>query len=335
MLLSEAIALYCDGRKADGFAENTVKNDYHLLTRISDIIGDIEVKTMTVHHLDTVLRIEGDRGLAPGTLNMYQSSLSAFCRWCRDRGYMDITQNPIGSRRYRKDPPKRRDYVPANQFAALLDSAERSSKRDRAFIAAGLYLMGRQSELTPIKVKDINLESREVDVYIRKTQDYDVMPIAPEFHQELVRWFATMEAELGPLDPDWYAFPAIRAVGYHQWALSPTNRISKPEDIVRRALKGIGWKEGWIGVHVLRRSSARARFEENIALGYDGSMREIQAWLHHASITMSERYLGMELDREKRNKRAKEEHMFPSVANKPQVGNVVPFRDPRLSEGSA
>jgi integrase len=327
MLLSEGIALYCESRKGDGFAQNTIKNDYHVLTRICDIIGDVELTTITVHHLDTVLRIEGDRGLAAGSLNMYQSCLSAFSRWCRERGYMDLLQNPVGTRRYRKDPPKRKDYVPASQFGALLDAAERTHKRDRALVAAGLYLMIRQSELITIRIKDVNLVAREIDVFIRKTKDYDVMPISPEFHKELTAWFAAYEAEAGPLDPDWYAFPAIKSTAFHVWGVNPTAQIRKSEDIVRRALKGIGWKEGWVGVHVLRRSSARALFEENLLAGYDGAMREVQTWLHHASVTMTERYLGLELDREKRNKKAKDRLMFPSVAEQNEDSNVIPFKE--------
>lgn len=329
MLFSEAIVLFAEARQAEGFAELTVRNNNKDLLRILDIVGDMPVTQLRPQHLDRVLAVEADRGLASGSLNNIQASLSAFARWCRDREYMLQSQNPVGSRRYRKDPPKQRDYVPLSDFPRLLDAAGEGElgPRDRAFIAAGLYLMVRQSELINIRIKDLNLEHDEVDVLIKKTKDRDVLPVSSELHEEMERWLEFYRQQCGPLDGDWYLFPAVRVIGFHEWALNPTAKISRSQDIIRRALMRIGWKDKWIGVHVLRRSAARARLDENEALGYDAAMREIQSWLHHSTITTTERYLQMQPDRDKRNRRTSGKPMFPSlatdkVAKVRQIGEV-------------
>lgn len=333
MLLSEAIELFCDGRASDGFAANTVRNDRSQLTKILKIIGDIDVTKMRPQHLDRVLAVESDRGLAPGTLNMIQSSLSAFSRWCRDREHMLPTQNPVGTRRYRPDPPKRRDFVPVEDFPRLLDAAETGEmgKRDRAFIAAGLFLMCRQSELINLRIKDLNLEHDEIDVQVIKTHDRDLMPVSSELHAELTSYLEWYRAEMGePLDGDWYLFPALVVHGFHKWRLNPTARISRSQDLILRALVKIGWKDKWVGVHVLRRSAARARLEVNIESGYDAAMREIQSWLHHASIQTTERYLQIQPDRDRRNRRTAGQPMFPSM---PVADNVVELHSGRRAHG--
>jgi len=317
MMFSEAIELFSESRKADGYAETTVRNNNKDLTRVLNIVGDMPVSQIRPQHLDRVMAIEADRGVSPGTMNNIQASLSAFSRWCRDREYMLPSQNPIGSRRYRKDPPKQRDYIPLSDFPRLLEVADQGNMgpRDRAFIAAGLYLMVRQSELINIKVKDLNLEHDEIDVLIKKTKDRDTLPVSSELHDEMVRWLAVYREKCGPLDGDWYLFPAGKPTGFNYWELNPTAKISRSQDIVRRVLQRIGWKDKWIGVHVLRRSAARARLDENEALGYDAAMREIQSWLHHSTITTTERYLQMQPDRDKRNKRTSGKPMFPSLAS--------------------
>ena len=80
------------------------------------------------------------------------------------------------------------------------------------------------------------------------------------------------------------------------------------------ALNQIGITGDRFGLHVLRRSSARARFDEMVNLGYDGALRRVSAWLHHSSVTITEIYLGLELDRAQRDEETKGKVMFPSLA---------------------
>jgi integrase len=324
MLFSEAIVLYNAHRTSAGFADSTNSNAYRQLTRIMDVIGDIPVDTISGEPLDRFFSIEMSRGLAPGTLNSILYILASYSRWLKRRGYITELQDLIGDRRAFPDPPKQRNYVAASEFGLLLAIAEQgpTGHRDRALMSAALYLMVRASELTHIKIKDVNLTHNEVEVLIKKTNERDTMPISEELHIELEEWLEHYRSVMGKLDPEWVLFPRYKTVAYHQWEMDPDASIGRPQLVVARCLKGIGWKDKWIGVHVLRRSSARARFEENIEAGYDSAMREIQTWLHHKSIATTEHYLGMTHDRERRNDRTKGKLMYPSVVKT----KVVPLK---------
>lgn len=328
MYVSEAVGIYLDQRAADGFSPSTVNNDRRCLTRFLRVAGDMRVTELTRQKFDAFMAIEASRGLAAGTLNGYQSAMSAFASWCRESGYMDLLQNPV-PKRYRKDPPKKKNYVPITDFPRLLDAAEQQHWRDRAFIAAGLYLMLRQSELCALKVGDVDLNLGEIDTLIFKTYEQDTMPISEELDRELRIYLTKYAEECGTLESDWYLFPALTQAGFHEWTLAPTRRISKPEDITRRCLTAIGFSDTRMGIHVLRRSSARGLYEELLDQGYDGAIRRVQAFLHHASVTMTERYLGLELDKEMRNKETRGLPMFPSLS----AANVVPIRDREASHG--
>lgn len=333
MLFSEAIVLYCESRDSQGMAHNTIRKDHRILLRIMAITGDMEVQSITSSHFDRVMADEAARGLSAGYLNGYQAIFSKFFQWLRERELVPINRNPTGGRRYRKVPVVQRDYIPMHDFPAFLDAAgsnPNTGHRDRAFVAAGLYLMLRASELVNLKVRDLDLLSGEVRVTIFKTNDSDIMPISSEFDEEMRKWLMVYSELAGPVQPDWYLFPAHRSIDWSTVALFPYNKISRPEDVIRRACKAFGFEAtGPVGVHLLRRSSARAAFDELVTQGYDGALRRVQAWLHHARSEMTEKYLGLQQDRKLRNRDTAGKPLFPSLA----ATNVVPLRQQRERHG--
>lgn len=332
MLLSEGINVYADHKRSAGFAESTVSNAYRNLIRVMDVIGDMPITEIDAIQIDRFFSVEMSRGLKPGTLNSYHYILSAFSKWCRRRGIIVESQDFVAGRRQYRDPPPQREYLPATDFATFLDIASTgpTGERDRALMASALYLMSRASELKHLKIKDVNIEYEEVEVFIQKTSERDTMPMCLELKIELEEWLAYYREQMGgSLDPEWVLFPRYATVAYHQFEIDPHNSLGRPQLVVQRCLKGLGWKDEWMGVHVLRRSAARARVEENFAAGYDGAMREIQAWLHHKALTTTERYLGMTIDRERRNDRTKGKSLYPSVA----ASKIVPMRPRGVPNG--
>lgn len=323
MLLSEVREEYLQFRRTEGYKPNTVHVDNIALSRLIKIAGDLPVKQVTVRHVDMVYEWMTERKLAASTVNVATACMRAFFRWSIDRGYRPEGSNPALGRRYRPREAKPMPRVPLAQFPALLDAAR--TPRDRMFISLGLYTMGRKTELTGIQVKHLDLDSEEIELYISKTNAYDRMPVSKELRRELTRWMPIYEAECGPLQPDWYLTPAVQggkhlpATGY---PLKPWKEMVSAEDAVKYALDKIGVTGFRTGCHVLRRSAARAMFDELVSLGYDGSLRIVSAWLHHHSVVMTERYLGLDLDRANRDGVAKGELMFPSL----EADNVVPFR---------
>lgn len=323
MLLSEVRDEYLAYRRAEGYKPATVQVDVIALNRVIKVIGDMPIKQITVKHIDQIYEWMTERRLKASTVNVATACMRSFFKWCIDRGYRPEGTNPALARRYRPRESRPMPRVPLALFPALLDAAR--TPRDRMFIALGLYTMGRKRELSGIQVKHVDLDSGEIELYISKTNAHDRMPISKELRREINLWIPKYEAQVGPLQPDWYLTPAVRggrylpATGY---PMRPTMEICNAEGIVKYALAKIGVSGSPTGCHVLRRSAARAMFDELVTLGYDGALRIVSAYLHHSSVVMSERYLGLDLDRANRDGFAKGELMFPSL----EGDNVVPFR---------
>lgn len=320
MKIEEAIPLYLDYRKAEGYAANTVRADWVVLRRVEVTLPGMDVNDITPQHIDGIYAEMNERRLRPSTVNLSTAAMRSFFRWAIDRGYRTRKDNPVLGRRYRPVDRQPQTRVPMSQFPALLDAA--TSERDRALIALGLYTMARKKEITGIKMSDLDLDSGEISLYISKTSTYDRRPICAELDRELRAWLTYYTSKVGPLEPDYYLVPAARGGPAYKGGgmLRPRREMQTPEDAVHRALAGLGIDHSHhSGMHVLRRSAARALFTELTAKGYDGALRQVSAWLNHKSTAMTEVYLGIELDRSTRDAEAKGQVLFPSL----EADNVV------------
>lgn len=319
MRMTKLVDSYLQYRAQAGFAPSTVTNDRGALGRFLKAVGALDSLQVSPLHVDQFLASEAARGLSATSLNTEQATLSAFFRWSMERGYVNPLKNPMAGRRYRPVPKKAQVRVPVQKFPHLLDSA--ANPRDRMVLAVGLYLLLRQSEAIGLRVKDVDLDEGVIRVRVQKTHDYDEMPITAELDRELRRWFLYYQEQCGPLEKDWYLLPAMRPTGFQTFSLTPSRKITKSEDIIRRSLLAIGVEGDRIGMHALRRSAARAMLQELEHRGVDHALRRISAWLHHASTRTSELYLGLDIDRAVRDKEFRGMSMYPSLANDGEVSD--------------
>jgi integrase len=326
--LEAAISEYLASRRAGGARPNTLRNLRNDLTYLLVAAGNIPTTRIDGGTVDIVFtKASGRRG--PAALNNLHGTLNKFFKWLRARNYMDLHVDPLVGFVNRKVPSIERRRVPLAEFPALLDACHHP--RDRMVVALGLFLFLRQSEIASLKISDVDLDSGEVLVTVHKAGGVmDRMPISRELDTELRRWFTFYTQQCGPLDDGWMLCPAKRAShvtkdpGTGRFLRSPvatdrlvpTRPMVKVEDVVKRALVGIGWSvtgENREGVHTLRRSGARAMFDELTASGYDGALRAVQVMLHHQSGTMTEKYLGLTLDKQRRNTTIRGKDLFPSL----------------------
>ena len=326
MLLSKAIEEYLLYRKAEGYKPGTIKVDETALKRLRKIVGDIPVDKIRASHIDDVYVHMTDKGLKNATFNLATAVMRSFFLWAKYRGLLkEGTPQIVSGRRYRAREPITQVRVPLAQFPALLGAAR--NPRDRMLLALGLYTMGRAREITGIRMEHVDLDSSEILMHIAKKNIYDRMPISKELRQEISLWLPIYEQAVGPLKPNYLLVPSMvggKHLDQASRAIRPLHQMSEPQDSVRYALEKIGIDPGEAraGMHVLRRSAARARFDEMTAQGYDGALRRVSAWLHHSSVTMTEHYLGLDIDRAQRDDETKDQFMFPSLA----ADNVVAFR---------
>lgn len=343
--LSDIIAEYAIARQARGMKPNTLRNERRSLDLLLSTIGNVQVRHITDRHINQFLATARTRGHGAGQMNIHVATLRPFFEFCRQRRYMPSHQNPIAGLGWFRQVPRSRLRVPAARFPSLLDAAPHP--RDRALVAVGLFLFLRQSEAVGIptspdsglRIGDVNLETGEISVAIEKTGQRDIMPISAELDRELRRWL-TWYAEHAPrpLTKSDFLLPAKerpQKTGNGQSSFvtvddtgrpHPDRRMVKSEDGVKRTLLRAGFpirdangKATREGMHTLRRSGARALFDRLVEQGYDGAIRTCQAMLHHAGVTTTERYLGLDLDISKRNDLIRGNDLFPSVTD----GNIV------------
>jgi integrase len=321
--LSTVIDSYLAFRASNGFAANTVKNDRQTLARLAAHYDhDPIIDSITPRDIDDLLGSLAQGGYSIGTVNNTQSGLSAFFKWCRTRGITAPMFDPIAGRRYFPAQDKPRLYIPLADFPKVLDAC--TSPRDRALMALGLYTLGRQSEIINLRVKHLDLASGHLSMTIFKSYKSDVMPLSSELDSEMRRWLLAYQEECGPLDKNWFLVPAVKNAGqFGNFILAPDRRISKSEDIVRRVVERCGYTDERMGMHLIRRSAARAAFDEMAKDGYDGALRVVSALLHHASTATTEHYLDLGLDRQRRNARIAGQPLFPSLV----APNVVPLKE--------
>lgn len=318
--LNDAINEFLLSRKSGGLAENTLKGDRSSLMQLLTATGNINVKSIEPRHIDQLFAGKGD--IRVSTRNMLLTRLRVFFDWCMGRNYTN--QDPTREVRRGRDNTDNRLFVPLDRFDELLDAAD--NPRDRMVVALGLYLFIRASEVSTLRVGDVDLDASEVRVQIHKTRDSDVMPICQELDEELRRWLSwyagnideplTAEMCLIPQKQDFRAVPGPEAGRFvvteeKITRVKPFAPIARPWEPVQRALSSLGYPTKREGGHTLRRSGARALFETIKGTdGTDGALQQVKVMLHHKNVAMTEHYLGIAPERIARDNRLKGRPMF-------------------------
>lgn len=327
MKLTDAIERFITSRSTGGYARNTLRNNRSHLMLLAQHLPDREVRRLTADDVEAAFRAASE-GRAPSSMLQVLGTLNLFCEWCRSRNVCPATWNPTAGIRPPKAVKRERMRIPVTDFNRIIDAAP--DGRDRAILTMALTLMLRQSEIATLTVGDVNLADGELTVVIHKTNQSDTMPIPVELDRELRAWLTEYGRHVGCLTDDMLLFPARRLLGNDrgergrfrmgQWdfAYEPKAPVRHMETVARKALEACGYdlplQEG---MHTLRRSAARALFDRLVADGYDGAIRMVQAMLHHASIATTERYIGLTLDRKRRDDLLRGEVMYPLATVQP------------------
>lgn len=322
---------YREQRK--GRAPNTLKVDRATCHALLIAFGDIKPANISERHVDAFVALVSQGGVSK--YNQRVAGFRSFIEFCRLRGYVPRTCAIGADLDYMKKVEAERHRVPVTKFGQLLDACE--TPRDRVLVALGLYLFLRGGEITSLRVRDVNLDTGEIVTTIHKTKDSDVMPISAELDAELRRWLEEYAAQCGPLQPDWYLVPRRYGLKAEQprddkgafvkgdsgavaLTLLPDKPLTNPHLYVQKALAKIGFAtQQREGVHTLRRSGARALFDALVDAGYDGALKQVQAMLHHKNGNMTERYLGLQADRHRRDRTIKGQYMFGAPTNVVQL----------------
>jgi len=316
--LSQASIEYLQFMEARGLAIATVQTTRNMLGHANRSWGDLDLDDLQPRHIDAFFT---GKQWSTGTRNVYLISLRGFMKWCRTHRYLLPDFDPTEGWTTRPLEKRERLWLTLPVLHTLMDATTHA--RDRAFIAIGMFTFLRASEIINLRIDDIDIEKSELRIYRVKTKQQDRLPICLELQVELVRWIDYYRTECGDLNPRWYLVPsrgpnpmtglegtrAFASTG-RPGPLRPTHRISRPQRIVKKAMETIGVGGHGDGCHVLRRSGARALYEELRDIGHDGAARRVQSMLGHASLIMTEKYLGLDHERMQRNESLAGKAMF-------------------------
>lgn len=331
MFLSDAIDEWVNYRTGAGYAPATVRAGRECLARYLASTGNIRMRSITVKHGETFLAWMLTRGYKPRSVNLHLSMCNQFFKWARSRRLISSNEDPMMNTRHQRVSDAPRLRIPVREFTRVLESAHHP--QSRIVVAFGLYLFTRSSEIEHLKVGDVDLDAGEIRLYQPKTKRWDVMPVCSELDQEVRRWLTWYTRDVGPLDPTWPLVPRRKPIPFGgngvMADVRPELNVTKPAVHLARKVQKVLQDAGYTvapgdheGVHTLRRSGARALFDELEARGTrDGALRYVSSMLHHKSVVQTETYLGLEVDRERRDLLLRGKTMF--TASLPE--NVVPI----------
>jgi integrase len=320
-------------RSSQDFSKRTLANERTVLKRLLAVNGNVWCHSITERHVTRYFE-EASRTRSAASLQLDHTVLGQFFAWARQTRRMPLDVDPMAGRRRPRGRKRERDRIPVTEFPRLLDVAERRDPRDRAIVAVLLYTLVRERECSDVRLRDVDLAGGWLRVRITKTGQEDSMPICAELDSELRRWLPFYANEVGrPLEPSDYLVPRrystaiIRGgddanrghISGHEMLYAPDRPIARLGNAVRLVLEDFGFQmvdhsgaRKMEGAHTLRRSGARALFDRLAGDGYDHSLRIVQSMLHHASVTQTERYVGVTADRRSRDEILRGKQMFPT-----------------------
>lgn len=324
--LSEAIAEYRGHLVARGLRANTVRNNMQALNRATEAWGNIQVGSIQGAHIDRLFR-RAEWGAS--TRNLYLGFLRSFFAWCRREGHMSRDFDPTAGWGNVRVPRVEKMRLPLDEFPSLLDAC--AHPRDRMICSLGVYTFLRGGEIATLRVSDVDLPGHALQVYRHKTSESDVLPISTELEGELTRylsWYRSNQSTPS-LRSHWFLVPSkgpnptrqnpvthrIEVVPNALADLRPGNQVTHPYRAVQRALARLGYETRGEGEHTLRRSGARALFDTLRDQGYDGALMRVSSMLGHRDTRVTERYIGLSLERTQRNEMIAGRVMFPSLSH--------------------
>jgi len=335
--LDDAIRDYLEKRVSERKSKSAIDMDRSALRRLQTHTGNIFVENINGKHMNQLFiklaQTNSDRSLC----NLHYI-YEAFFAWCAKSKRMPRYCDPMEGRAVPSFAVEERRRIPVDYFPTFLDNAK--YPWHRMLYSAAFYLLPRVGEIAQIRLEDINLTEKRIRVTVekqtrgRRTVKTDLMPITRELDIELRRWLPEYADRCGRLQPKWHLIPNHSRPNFRAAELSPNGRW-QPHTQELRPLHDMGkkahvWAQAVMeqigfetrdadgkprreGMHTLRRSGARARFDALRELGYDGALRQVQALLHHRNSSMTELYIGMDLDKQARDEALMGEWMYPQL----------------------
>lgn len=316
--LDAAVEAYNAHMRSMNYAPNTIQSASYVLGPLMRFAGDRYLHNVTDLVIsDFMIEVAKTRKKA-SSMAQTHARLSAFFNWAVKTGRLQPSQNPMNSRRRPRVDKVERRRVDVAKFPKLLALADERSPRDRMIVGMGLFTLLREQDIASRRIRDVSLDNGSIYAQVSKSRTEDHIPISRALDTELRRWFRVYQDHCGDLRPDWYLIPnevriqqrddsgTITTSLFGGWL--PEKHPGRLGRFVRPVLEAVGLPardENNVatgeGAHTLRRSGARALYDALVDMGRPDALRIVQTLLHHADITQTQLYIGLNPDRESRD----------------------------------
>lgn len=329
-------------RYARNKSESDRRSHGSLLRRFAAHAGDIHVGSVRAEHVEAFFY--GDGGLhetvKTTTLANYRVMLKSFLRYCDRRDWLERSVEQITEGLVEKSTQSNRNRyrMTRAELRRLLDAAD--FPRDRALTAFVANTGLRISEAQHMRVRDVSFGKEELYVYLVKTKEEVTVPLSLDLETELRSWLTTYTEAVGKLSRGFYLFPACHKplfmAGHAQTpsrdrVLNPGAILSHPQTIIKdlaeRAEIELEDGDAW---HTVRRSFARILYDDARDQGHDNALRIVQAALNHKSVVTTEKYLGLNIERQRYSDMIKGK---PFLTADIDTAKVVSLGDRRTGNG--
>lgn len=321
-------------------APNTQLNDASVLWIFVRYLGGIQIGHVTAQHVERYFFQGPPKDHLPSSYNKARQRVEGFLKFCETRGWVrrSLLHNVARRRVVQRD----RLRISPSQMLDLLETTP--CPRDRCMLAVGINLALRASEITSLRVGDVNLANGDLHVVISKSALEDHMPISAELDVELRRWLTIYAEDVRvqrhqALKAEDFLFPS-REPSRIVWTGKSTQarmpgpwrpgiRMTHPARVVQLGLARIGVQIGaGEGFHTLRRSAGRAFFDAVSNEGHDHALRMTMSFLHHKSSATTELYLGLRHEQVKRDEMLRGKPFLSRLVAGGEVVRLRPVGDP-------
>lgn len=332
--LLEAIREYLE-RRAIGHADTTVRNARHVLMRFYNTIttgrGTSRAMLVTSLRPDHVMKYYATRKhVMPQSRNQDRDELTRFFQWTSKRRLTAPVEDMMIEWPREKPIKQPKLRLGENALLDILEAAEHP--RDRMLVMLGLGTVSRNGTIKLITWGDVRWDIGELALRDEKTGDHThTAPFTQDLERELIAWRAFYEEETGEsvvAHPDWYVIPKFTPSRYGPdgpkgprapQRLIPTAPLERPFLPVQRIMDKLGMTKRFQGMHTFRRSMLRLHYDElrnmNDIAGrprhtVDSAALTCMAWSNHKEIKTFLGYIGVEVERENRDKIWKGKSLF-------------------------
>jgi integrase len=265
-----------------------------------------------IEHLtvgDVRLFLYRNPGSSPATFNRERSVLTGFLRHCG-------VEHLISAIPPMKNPQKPNLILSPEEMRSLLAEA---NPVERVALAIGMHTGLRASDISALRVGDVDLATDYITCTIQKTGVTDRKPITAPLRVELAEWLNRYAVGR---ENDVYLVPSYTITPQGNLQVRPEQPLGHMHRLVQRALARVGLPVAGQGFHTLRRSAARALFEQlRQETNSDHALLVVREFLNHQSVTQTERYLGISTERTLRDEALRGRDFLS--APRPQLAEVI------------